>query len=166
MMELDQKELILAKAEKLSILWEGKFDIGNSSQILEKMSLSSDKANILSKVLESELTHSYFNPNHFKDALKEKREFNYAFSTDVSKFLGSLLSTTTFKDNDNLFESNEEDLIRYSDELFNDGYTIFDTRINENICDKIIAGLKELDFAIKKSGKVIHGYKEENIYSI
>ena len=109
------------------------------------------------RVVEAEADKSCLSPGHYEKTLSEKPFFDYAHSTEFGELLGMLFATQEQAGRLPLLDeriSKGCSREQISTALDKDGYFTFPERLSEDLIDRIVDGLKSIDFAVHGSHRM------------
>ena len=119
---------------------------------------------LMREVLAAEQSQSFFEPDHFKNTVQQKQQFNFEFASKVSRCLDTIFPRQTFGCDSDLFTDSCKSLIKQATHFMKqDGYYRIPQRLSDDFCQKIIDGLGYVEFKTKATHDIIDGYSRRNL---
>lgn len=109
------------------------------------------------RVLEAEADQSFFAPGHYEATLPEKPFFDYVRSTEFGELLGMVFpgpdpAAQIAASTERISQGCSSEQIAAA--LDREAYFVFPQRLPESLVDRIVDGLKQVDFAVNGSHRM------------
>jgi len=147
------------KPEKESVLKE----------LLDSLNNDPEKMDLVHSILKAEKSQSFFDENHFKSTLYQKKYLDTEFINVCSRILGCIYEPTEFKNTASIYfnELNNQGSIETAlNSLKEKGYYVLPTKLSDSIIDSIKGKLKQTPLYMRNRLNNIAGFDEEKLQNI